>query len=368
MTTRPPRRARSFTLLEVVLASLVGLLMILAAVQMVGGLESINQRLSVRARDQEQLDRMHLVLQRSLSTLVMSDAAMPPGRWRDRRPGSAAPGRSRPAEPAPAPTPTPTPTPTPGSNPDAGDPGATAAPGTETRPDPPPRLSLTLDQASAPSARSRSGALGWDAGSPPQALELVLIKPPIEPDTPEPLLRPSESSKEAGVPRLGPAGGRGLINADGLAIDIAAHRGVFELRPAPPTEGADRDAPPEWELWWRPIPPRLTDPRQAPIVPESFTAQPVRVAQHIRWAWFELFAARQKVKSDFSSTWVVDLPAYARFEVMTTSGLYADWLFELGWTVGPEYNLRTPAPNQQDPTQPAPATPFLDETGQGARG
>ena len=39
--------------------------------------------------------------------------------------------------------------------------------------------------------------------------------------------------------------------------------------------------------------------------------------------------------------WEKELPAYVEFEIQTKTGLYANWMFEIGWTKGPELATRS---------------------------
>ncbi|MBM4108238.1 MAG: hypothetical protein FJ255_05425 [Phycisphaerae bacterium] len=316
------RRARGFTLLEVVLAAMVGLLMVLAAFLVLSGMERTNQRLAARATEQAQLERAHVVLYRALNTLVMSDLPTPPGRWRERQPGRA----GTPAPPAPPPTEPPT-----------GEPGARSVGGSAVQPEPPPRFVLRKDaSAERPSA-------AWGAGSTPQHLELTLSAQPIAGDASE------DEWREFRLP---------MTNHQGLVLDVHAHRGRFELTPVEvrPVDAAART---EYELWWRPLPPLPVGLDQLDTAP--FAEGPVKVAEHLRWAWFEVFAGRRKQADKFTATWVVDLPAYVRFEAMTATGLYVDWLFEVGWTSAPEYALRSATPDER--SLAAGETPGPTETG-----
>jgi type II secretory pathway pseudopilin PulG len=290
---------RAFTLLEVVLAAMVGLLMVLGAFAALSGMEGANRRLGTRAAERAQLDRAQLVLYRALSALAMSDTPAPPGRWRDRQPagaGTPPPAASGSEE---------------GSSRGAGESAA--------RPEPPPRFVLAVDESAGRPPPT------WNAGSPPQHLELTVTHPPILPE---------EDDQEAFRPPM--------TNHQGLALDVQALRGRFELVPVP-----GRDGSTEYELWWRPLPPRPVG--QDRLVTSNFAERPVLVAEKLRWAWFEVFAARRRHADGFSATWVVDLPAYVRFEAMTASGLYVDWLFEPGWTSVPEYTLRSPTPDERAP-------------------
>jgi hypothetical protein len=285
-----------FTLLEVVLASLVGVLLVVGAFGALSGLERANVRLSVRAAEQAQLDRARVVIDRAVGALVMSDLPPPPGRWRERQPAGFG-------------------VPLPAGSEGSGS-GSRGSGESEARVEPPPRFVLSVAETGA------GVPADWGGGSAPQHLELTVSRPPILP----------EDEEDAGHRVV-------MTNHQGLAVEVHSPRGRFELSPVRGEGGRT-----EYELWWRPLPPRAVGPDR--LDTSGFAERPVRVAERLRWAWFEVFAGRKKHADGFSATWAVDLPAYVRFEAMTASGLYVDWLFEPTWTSAPEYTLRTPAPGE----------------------
>ena len=157
--------------------------------------------------------------------------------------------------------------------------------------------------------------------------------------------------------------------------------GVFELTPpgpAPTSDGSmafssvDSAAAPVregWTLWWRPIEPPvnasavevlglaalagtemepgstvpppsggasgssgggvaagspslLVDPRLDP------TAVPlIRGLEMCHWSVYR----GRKLMPDYAATYSGELPAYVQLEIRTTSGVYANWMFEVGW-------------------------------------
>lgn len=49
-------------------------------------------------------------------------------------------------------------------------------------------------------------------------------------------------------------------------------------------------------------------------------------------------------KSEYSSIWYDELPAYVEVELKTTGGLYANWMFDVGGFVGPDSPAALPEP------------------------
>lgn len=119
----------------------------------------------------------------------------------------------------------------------------------------------------------------------------------------------------------------GFDAPDDLPINPAlrrdAVRGVLELRP-------ESNA---WALWWRPV-----DERGQPFH-EDFEvrrdASALRLAGGLNAFRWSIFHRNQRLP-EFEATWSGDLPAYIELELGTTSGQYANWIFELGWTSAAE--------------------------------
>jgi hypothetical protein len=88
-----------------------------------------------------------------------------------------------------------------------------------------------------------------------------------------------------------------------------------------------------WEMWWVPLPPRsvgeLSDQALEP------SGDPFLVASNLRFAKWTMFDDRER-KTAMTATWEQQLPAYVELEVETTSGLTANWMFEVDWGRGPE--------------------------------
>ena len=75
---------------------------------------------------------------------------------------------------------------------------------------------------------------------------------------------------------------------------------------------------------------------------------------------FTVFDDRQR-KLDYTAIWYEDLPAYVEVEVATVAGLYGNWMFDIGWFIGPE-SPNTTLPEDQR------ANARTSTTGNGAGG
>lgn len=150
--------------------------------------------------------------------------------------------------------------------------------------------------------------------------------------------------------------------------------GTFELTPPGPAPFDGRDQSQEtgnpessaregWTLWWRPIEPpinpsavevlgmaalepvdRETSGAATRTTPTSAgatgspsllidprmdsTAIPlIRGLEMCRWSVYR----GRKLMPDYAATYSGELPAYVQLEIRTTSGVYANWMFEVGW-------------------------------------
>lgn len=104
------------------------------------------------------------------------------------------------------------------------------------------------------------------------------------------------------------------------------------------------DPPPGWTLWWRPIlsgelaeleaglPPRGDLSGDAETVRNRLAgAIPVlRGVDTLRWT---VFKGDQRVQT-YAGASIVDLPAFAELEVLLINGQYANWMFEVAWETG----------------------------------
>lgn len=151
----------------------------------------------------------------------------------------------------------------------------------------------------------------------------------------------------------------------GDAARQGALRGCFEIRPMLTADARQLRAegkPVLYELWWRPMPAaiearrrattnpaersedappaegelesRVTDPRQL-----YAWGEPVLLADNLVKCNWKLYSEGER-RAAHHAVWEKELPAYVEFEIQTRTGLYANWMFEIGWTKGPELASR----------------------------
>lgn len=137
-----------------------------------------------------------------------------------------------------------------------------------------------------------------------------------------------------GVFELRPAGARELM---------MVNLGLSD--PDPALERRMRTDPPEgWTLWWRPILSTELAELEAGGVPRADTsgsseeirtrlAGAIPVLTGIDTMAWRIFKSDQMV-TEYAASTIPDLPAYAQLEILLLNGQYANWLFEVGWTSG----------------------------------
>lgn len=106
----------------------------------------------------------------------------------------------------------------------------------------------------------------------------------------------------------------------------------------------ESDPPPGWTLWWRPI---LSDELLGlegglPPSPDLAGTEEeitnrlagaivlLRGVDALRW---QIFKSDERVDS-YAGTGITDLPAFAEMEISLINGQYASWMFEIGWVTG----------------------------------
>lgn len=359
---RPSRRvARGFTLLETMLAAAIGLVVVMAVFGILDSLTRTERVVERHVSESEELARLHRVMSRTFSSLAMSDAPPPPMQSLRERQSAA-----RRSEEAAASGSSPANESTPGA---AGVPAdavsaramqslqargmdaasaqaalsAARAQGgaavnrqrttaeidaaerridaeklrEQRRARPPNRVSLTSDS----SARVELAALPrrMNELASPQRLEVVLAESPV------PL--PADVATST----------RGATGAR----EVHAYRGVFELLPESDGLVEEADSRPQsWALWWRPLPaavnataPGTSDPVDESVaLPGGAALPPVRIAGGIASLQWRAFHENSK-KTDYSAAWAQELPGYFEMEVRTVGGRYANWMFEVSWSV-----------------------------------
>lgn len=196
------------------------------------------------------------------------------------------------------------------------------------------------------------GAPAAANGSRPQRLEVTVGRSPV----------PSIVSSQFG---------RWLVEADransldftSTNLSSGAIRGVFELRPSgtrevimmnlsllDPDPALQRrmqsDPPPGWTLWWRPILSAELTELEAGATPRGdLDGTPDEIRVRLAGAYpvlkgidtlaWQVFKGDERVVAYAAST-ITDLPAYTELEFLLLDGQYASWMFEIGWTTGEE--------------------------------
>lgn len=363
--------ARGFTVMETVLAAVIGGVIIVAALSIFYAMERTDRLLAARARQQVELQKVHLVMSRTFSTLLMSNAARPRAEEEDAESALAsgrAPGRA----------------------------GRSRAVDADDIRNPPARIILAREPQSTGLWMSpRSNAFGTIEAQPPQRLEVVLFDAPVPTQKIDwiqvvsntQVTRPSSggvrraAAAAGGTASSGAGSGGGgnergvggqaqprdpaarggdaqnpagdiptaamsdLEEDDASAPTVRAVRGAFELRPQrrdlpsgasqvaiAEADTAGAGAVEAWELWWIPV--VDADPF-APRSQATIATEPFKVAQDLRYLRWRFFDDREK-KETYSAIWRDQLPAYVEVEAQTTAGLIASWLFEVEWASGPE--------------------------------
>lgn len=173
-------------------------------------------------------------------------------------------------------------------------------------------------------SRARYGAGGGGSSvAAPQRLELVLSAVPIRPPS---VQSTAWAAALVGVEDLQ---AQELAEAEG-AEEYSGVHGAFVLRPDDPTgdqataRAAREDDRVGWTLWWQPLDDR---------------SEPARVASGLAACSFQMFHGREML-SDLVAYNAAEMPTYIQLEVETLSGLYANYLFEVVWTVD-EYEAET---------------------------
>lgn len=342
--TTPTQCARprpAFTLLETVLATVIGAMVVIACMGMFAAVARTETALATRANEVTELAMTQRTLRRALLTMVMMPAA-------DR------PDPDLPQQPEE---------------------------GEEPEPMPVPRFIIEADPSPALEAMlvasSSDGFLlppvsGVDFPRP-QRLEMVLAMPPV------PL-----GISEAGA--LAQTGWAMVSQADAqldATVGVAeasqrtdpGYRSVFDLRPdgyreriiaglgitpasAIPAEfgrGDDgrlelprrlRQRARGWTLWWRPVYEEERAARDAGLPFDAdnrpeLLAEAVPLVRGLVECRFSAFALDRDAGSGNRFTrflaWASeDLPGYVEVEARTANGRYANWMFEVGWQVADE--------------------------------
>lgn len=234
----------------------------------------------------------------------------------------------------------------------------------------PPRLALSLlpeARVDAPTQRDAEGGLSALRAerftTTPQRLEVVLTESPVPSssvlDDPQALLQRVEKqrARERRELRRNLAPGEGTgsspaLEGEDAAADedfespLRALRGAFEMRPIIATSRRGEPVSGEvrgWEVWWVPLPPQA-GPDEEVDTEAPLLDSPFLVASDIAFIEWKVFQGRER-RTEYAARLNEDIPAYIEMEVETTGGLRANWLFELDWTYGHEARaIAPPAP------------------------
>ncbi len=328
---------RGFTMLEVALASVIGLVIVGVCAAMLTTLERADRLFEVRAGQSGDLQRIHRVMQRMAGSLLLS--------------GEAAASRRRTTTTTPVATPE-------GEAEPSTEPGAIK---------PPPRFILMTDPALGGVMMTRRVSKGPVAALMPQRLEIVLTDPPVpspsrtieilerarpgitaddldrrlEGESPQ----PDDATPLASGTSPSGSGMAETFDEDLTEAPLRATRGalVFVLaegsraqqrfvaiREQGETPGSgELSSAPLFDLWWVPLPPRPPEGWEAGIEraygpgPDSY-----KIASDIRFARWQVFSKRER-KSQVMVTTENEIPAFIELEIEMGSGLWSNWMFEV---------------------------------------
>jgi hypothetical protein len=295
---------RGFTMLETLLAAALSALVVLMVIGMFAFMDRSEARQVAKLEQIDALARIHKVMQNTFSMLVVSD------------------------QNAQAPT---------GPGPNA---GGSATPSREARvvlgPDPSPTLRAAV-------RKSKIGGSG-----PVQRLEVVVEKPPVPRHFAQGMTGTLASSMQA---NMDPQDDEPLVGQV---------RGVFELRPDLATQRAqgqkvealtNQEGDQGWTLWWRPVG-QVDDSGETSASVDPLSVDPtedpgaVPIASGLTQCNWHAFKDRVHL-DEIDVTSYVNLPAYMELEVRTVGGFYANWMFEVQWSVAQENTIDQQKKNNQ---------------------
>ncbi len=299
---------RCFTILETVMASVLASVVVLGCMAAFFALNRSDRVLNARFHEANDLARVQLTLQRAFTSLVLSptgneedeqmleDMGIVPINTQEQEEEQQQAEEDQ-AEEDPA----------------EGEEAAaevTPRPRILLEPDLDPTLTSMLRQS-----RFAAGGGGSSVASP-QRLEVVLSSVPIRPPA---VQSTAWANALVGVEDLA---SKEELEAAGAEVYTGV-RGAFVLRPDDPTmaevrrretSGDDRVG---WTLWWQPLDGR---------------SEPARIASGLAACHYQLFFNRQMMDSH-TAYGPEAMPTYIQVEVETLTGLYANYLFEVSWTV-----------------------------------
>lgn len=302
-------RRGGFTLLELLMASLLGTAVIVAATGVFAVIARADARTAARFDRSTQLALLQRSVQRAWDSVVMAD-------------GGATEAFTPEGEGATDPQ----------ADPETGsesDPAAGSQAGADPEePLPALRILLEPDPALSPMVMSRRVALGqgWGEGEiiTPQRLELALSAVPATENARD-YRRTLRLQQQGLLPVQVDPGAE--VGAD------RSIRGAFEFRPEGRTTAFGEEI---YSLWWRPMAQAETAEELAAMgrpVDVATVAGAVELVEEVIWARWRVFKRRQWHEI-FRAITVPDLPAYAELEITTPEMMTANWIFEVAWTIG----------------------------------
>ncbi len=340
---------RGFTLIELALATVLGTIIIMASLAIFTAMDRADRRFERRFEETVSIERLHNTLRKAFGNIAMSEEAAPPGtpgvQSTSATAGTTQPGRAVEAD-------------------------ASLTPASL----PPPRFILMEDQN--PELRAMvnlSRALDGGGGTgvlAPQMMEVTLTQSPIG-DARAAMIaayesrmavrlglidgskeqKPDDSSSDAKSSQRGADLVETAARDRAAALDAPAPadeedafagnlvRGQFFLRPGVVDRRRRDDMNPEevpWDLYWVRLRPReRVETFDAPLAPPEYFGEPVLVASGLRYFNVRIFKDRSWIRQH-AATYFQHLPAYVQVEVETTTGIWAKWLFEVGWVMSAE--------------------------------
>lgn len=288
-----------FTLMETLLAASLGGLVVMASLGIMAAIDRMDKATEARFQDADAMARLHLVMERTFSNLVMADASVGAAQQPQTQGGGSRAERV------------------------ARD-GIVQG---EKESQPRPRFLVEADRSPSlegmVSKAQRQGLIGG-GGATVQRLEVVLSRAPVPPGFGR------STTQEV------------LAAVDSVSEESVAVRGVFELRPdaaTPPgaVTGLSRPADGEgWTLWWRPLPPNADGANEQVYLgdPTQDAAAVVIATGLVECQWISFKLGERT--PELSALQFQDLPAYMEMKVRTARGMAANWMFEVGWSNGPE--------------------------------
>ncbi len=339
---------RAFTLIELALATVLGTIIVAAALAIFTSMDRADRRFERRFEETVAIERLHNTLRKAFGNVAMSEEPAPPGtpgvQATNATAGTTQPGRSAETETSLTPASL-----------------------------PPPRFVLLEDQN--PEVRGMvnlSRALEGGGGSgilAPQIMEVTLTQSPIgdaraamlaEYETRMAVrlgLESSTKSNSTSADESPDETARGEDLAESASRDRAASldapapadeedafagnlvRGQFFLRPGVTDRRRRDDMNPDeipWDLYWVRLRPReRIESIDAPLAPPEYVGEPTLVASGLRYFNVRIFKDRTWIRQH-AATYFQHLPAYVQVEVETTTGIWAKWLFEVGWVMSAE--------------------------------